>query len=162
LEILEEERGLMDSLMPSLVELYSQEKNKPIQETRFFKGINGLKSVFEDQLDLKKEIFVIGASEKAYEMMDLYFHWYDKKRVLKKIKTKLIFNKTSKKIHRPLSEIKYFSEKYSSNMAINIYGDRVAIILWKKENPISILIKDFELAEAYKKHFEIMWSIAKK
>ena len=39
------------------------------------------------------------------------------------IKTKIIFNKTDKKLKIPLSEIKFLPAKYSSNMAINIYPE---------------------------------------
>jgi HTH-type transcriptional regulator, sugar sensing transcriptional regulator len=161
LEIIEDEKNSINEIMPFMTNLFNQEKSKPTQETKFFKDINGIKSILEDQIDAKKEIFIIGASETAYDLMDIYFHWYDKKRVKAKIKTKMIFNKAKKKIKKPLAEIKYLPEKYSSNMAINIYGDKVAIILWKKEKPIAILIKDFEIAEAYKKHFDMMWGIAK-
>jgi len=162
MEIIKEKEESINKLMPQMMDLFNQEKDKPVQETKFFKGIEGLKSVFEDQLATKEEILVIGASEIAYEIMDLYFHWFDKKRIKAKIKTKLIFSKTKKKLKIGLSEIKYLPEKYSSNMAINIYGDNVAIILWKKEKPIAILIKDFEIAQAYKKHFDVMCKISHK
>lgn len=156
LDIIEQEKQSINSIMPSMLELFNSKKETP-SETQFFKGIEGLKSIFEDELRTKKEILIIGANETAYELMELYFYWFDKKRVENKIKTKIIFNKTSKKYKIPLAEIKYLPEKYSSNMAINIYGDKTAIILWNKENPIAILIKEKDIAEAYKKHFEIMW-----
>ncbi len=165
LEIIREREEAINIAMPEMLGLFNQKKERPKQETQFFKGIEGLKSVFEDQLQECKEILILGANQKAYDIMDLYFHWYDKKRVKNKIKTKVIFNKldkNQKKPKIPLSEIKYLSEKYSSDLAINIYGDKVAIILWKKENPTAILIKDFEIVEGYRKHFELMWRMAKK
>lgn len=160
LEIIEEEKQAINSVMPSMIELFNSKKETS-SETQFFKGIEGLKSIFEDELNTKKEILIIGANEIAYELMEIYFHWFDKRRAKSKIKTKIIFNKTKKRYKIPLSEIKYFPEKYSSNMAVNIYGNKVSIILWNKENPLAILIKESELAEAYKKHFDIMWRIAK-
>ena len=95
----------------------------------------------EDQLKQgTKEILILGASQLAYETLQFYFKWFDIKRKKKKIKAKIIFNKkTDKKI--PLSEIKYLPEKYSSPLAVNIYRDKVAIILWSQENPIAIVIK---------------------
>ena len=47
-------------------------------------------------------------------------------------------------------------------MAINIYGEKVAIILWSKENPFAITIKNKGISEGYRKHFELLWRIAKK
>lgn len=162
LELIREKEESINSAMPQMIEFYNQKKEKTRQETNFFKGIEGLKSVFEDELQENKEILILGANKIAYELMEIYFHWFDKKRIKNKIKTKIIFNKSDKKFKIPLSEIKYLPEKYSSNMAINIYGDKTAIIKWDKDKPIAILIKEKEITEGYKKHFEMMWRLAKK
>ena len=60
----------------------------------------------------------------------------------------------------PLAEIKYLPEKYASPVAVNIYKDKTAIIVWAKE-PIAILIKNREISEAYKTYFELMWKISR-
>ena len=46
--------------------------------------LNAVKTV-RSNIETKKEVLVIGASEIAYEVMNLYFHWYDKKRKRSKI-----------------------------------------------------------------------------
>lgn len=162
MEILKEKEKNLEKDMQDMLALFNQEKDKTKHETNFYKGIEGLKAIFEDQIAEKQEILILGASPLAYEMLDVYFHWFDKRRQENKIKTKIIFAKTDKKYHLPLAEIKYLPEKYSSNMSINIYADKVAIVLWKKEKPLAILIKDQEIAEGYKKQFELMWKIAKE
>ena len=60
----------------------------------------------------------------------------------------------------PLSEIKYLPNKYENPVAVNIYDDKTAIILWAKE-PIAIVIKNKEIAAGYKSYFELMWKIAR-
>ena len=162
LEILEEKENLIKDMLPEMLLNYQQTKEK--QETNFYKGNQGLKTVFEDQLETGKEILVLGASPLAYEILQFYFKWFDKKRKQHKIKTKIIFNKTKEKekLNIPLSEIKYLPQKYSSPLAVNIYGNKVAIILWSKENPLAIVIKNKEISEGYKKYFELLWKIAKK
>jgi sugar-specific transcriptional regulator TrmB len=161
LEMIKEKEKALEKVMPQMIAMFNQEKEKEKQETNFYKGVEGLKSVFEDQLSEGKEILIIGASKTAYQMLGIYFHWFDKKRQEKKIRTRVIFNgKPEMKI--PLSEVRYLPEEYSSDMAINIYSDKVAIILWRKDKPLAILIKDSEIASGYKKHFELMWKIAKK
>ena len=163
LEIIEEKKKSLNEIMPQMLNFYNQEKEKPKQETNFYKGVNGLKTILEDQIQTEKEIMIIGGSHLPHEIFEFYLHWYNKRRAKKKIKIKIIFNETKKKKSKiPYSEVKYLPEKYSSDMAINIYGDKVAIILWKKTKPVAILIKDFEIAEAYKKHFALMWKVAKK
>lgn len=160
LDILKEkESNLMESL-PMLKDIYSGSKEK--EETNFYKGTEGLKSVFIDQLEGNngKEILIMGASLSAFEVLPFYFKWYDKDRVKKKIKVRIISSdKFAKKI--PLSEIRYLPEKYANPLAINIYKDKVAIILWKK-NPTAIVIKEKEVADSYRKYFELTWAGARK
>jgi len=160
LEIIKEKENSISDILPEMLLMYNKTKEK--EETNFYKGKSGLKTVFEDQINEGKEILILGASPIAYEMLEFYFHWFDRRRVEKKIKTKIIFdspNKLNKKI--PLSEIKYLPQKYSSPLALNIYADKVAIILWSKENPIAIVIKNKQISEGYRKYFDLMWKSAK-
>jgi len=156
-EILKEkESGLMEGL-PMLKELYEGTKEK--QETNFYKGVEGLKSVFQDQLEDNREVLILGASKSAFDVIPFYFKWYDKDRVKKKIKTRIISSEDlGKKI--PLAEIRYLPQKYANPLAINIYKDKVAIILWRK-SPIAIVIKEKEVADSYRKYFELMWGVAR-
>jgi len=157
LEIIKEKQELLSPLVKDLLEKYQKTKEK--EETNFYKGKEGLKTIFEDQLE-NKEILILNASPDAYEILQFYFKWYDKKRKQKKIKTRIIA--TDKKIKKiPLSEIKYLPQKYTSPVAVNIYGDKTAIILWAKE-PIAIVIKNLEISKGYRQYFELMWNIAKK
>ena len=162
LEIVEEKASSIQEIMPDMMQFFQQTKEK--EETNFYKGKEGLKTVFEDQLNEGKEILILGASPLAYEILELYFHWFDKRRVKNKIKTKIIFNQSERMKNKkiPLSEIRYLSQENSSPLAVNIYGDKVAIILWSKENPLAIVIKQKEISEGYKKYFETLWNIAKK
>ncbi len=153
-EILDEKQQSLDEILPKLNELYEQTKEK--QETNFFKGSEGLKTIFQDQLTNEvKEVLILGASNSAFEILPFYFKWYDEDRKKIKIKVKIIANKTFDK-KPPLSEVRYLPEKYSNPLAINIWGDKVAIILWKKP-PLAIVIKNKEIAESYKKYFELIW-----
>lgn len=162
LNILKEKTNSVEEIMPELLKFFAQTKEK--EQTNFYKGKEGLKTVFEDQIEEGKEILILGASPIAYDILELYFHWFDKRRIKNKIKTKIIFNQSEKIKNKkiPLSEIRYLSEKYSAPFALNIYGEKIAIILWSKENPFAVVIKNKEISEGYKKHFEVMWKISKR
>lgn len=159
LEIIKEKENLVNDAMQEMMMHYKKTMEK--QETNFYKGKNGLKTVFEDQIETGKEILILGASPLAYEILQFYFKWFDKRRKEKKIKTRIIFTE-KEKIKIPFAEVKYLPQKYSSPLAVNIYGNKVAIILWSKENPWAIVIKQKEISEGYKKYFELMWKMAKK
>jgi HTH-type transcriptional regulator, sugar sensing transcriptional regulator len=157
LEVLDEKKDMLDPLIKILKEKYIKTKEK--EETNFYKGKEGLKAVFEDQLE-SKEVLILGATVKAYEVLQFYFKWYDKTRKKRKIKARILAQDRSiKKI--PLAEIKYLPEKYSNPVSVNIYGDKTAIILWASE-PLAIVIKNKEITDGYKNYFELLWKIAKR
>jgi len=157
LELIKEKEKEIEEIIPEMLSFY--EKTKEKEETNFYKGKQGLKTVFEEQLE-SKEILILGASESAFDILPFYFRWYDLARKKKKIKVRIISPDKLKKI--PLAEIRLLPQKYSSPLAVNIYGDKVAIILWSKENPIAIVIKNEEISSGYKKYFELIWKEARK
>lgn len=161
-EIIEEKQEGINKIIPELQEQFNFSKEK--EETSFFRGIEGVKSVFEDQLNQTEEILVFGASLKANDILKYYFPHYDKRRASKKLKTRLIFNEEDKKDKRlkeiPLKDIKFLPKEYSGLTATCIYGDKLAIIIWL-ERPISVVIKNKQAADSYRKYFELLWNIAK-
>jgi sugar-specific transcriptional regulator TrmB len=160
LEMAREKENAINSALPEMLSRFAETKEK--QETNFYKGREGLKTVFEDQIEEGKEILILGASPLAYDILQFYFKWFDKRRKEHKIRTRIIFNKSDASLKIPLAEIRYLPQKYSSPLAINIYGNKVAIILWSRENPLAIVIKNKEISDGYRKYFELMWKIAKK
>ena len=157
-EILDERRRDLGEGLTDLEEMFMRVSKK--QETLFYSGKDGLKNIFESQLETKGEVLILGASRKAFDVLPFYFKWYDEGRVRNKIKVRIIVSeKLEKKI--VLADVRYISSKYANPLAINIWGENVALIIWK-ENPIAILIKDKDVAESYRKYFEAMWAGARK
>jgi sugar-specific transcriptional regulator TrmB len=163
LHILDEKKEAVKSIMPELELKYNLVKEK--RETLFFRGKSGMKSLLDDQITSKKEIWVIGASTKAINRFKWYFQRYDRLRKEKKIKAKMIFSEDARKDEYmnsiPGAEVRFLSRKPVKDVTTNIYGDRVAIIVMQHE-PIAVLIKDASIADCYKSYFELMWGLAKK
>ena len=158
-ELLKEKEAEIQAVLPDLREIFTKTKAK--EETLFYKGKEGLKTAFEDQIKERKEILVLGASSEAGEILQFYFKWYNKRRQENKIRIKLIADLAAKgRIKAPLSEIRYIPALGPA--ATNIYADKVTIILWSKEKPIAIIIKNREIASSYRTFFEHMWKTAKK
>ena len=159
-EMIEEKKEALNSEMPVLKQMFEFSRDK--KETVFYKGKQAMKGVFNDQIGVGKEILIFGASTNADGGLKYYFPHVNKERVKKKIKVKIIFDEHARgKVKIPLSEIRYLPKEYGSPAATNIYGDKVAIILWS-DHPIGILIKNADIAESYKRFFELMWKSAKK
>ncbi len=158
LDMLKEKENLLNEILPEMLQLYKEKKQK--QETNFYRGKQGLKMILEDQIEMRKEICIIGASPLAYEVLQFYFKWFDKRRKENKIKARILLTQRNLKI--PCAEVRYLPQKYASPVALNIYGDKAAVILWSKDNPIAIVIKNKEIADGYKKYFELLWQISRK
>ena len=61
----------------------------------------------------------------------------------------------------PYTKIRILPALYDSEVATNVCGDEVMFVLFKP--PLKVmLIKDKDMAQAYKKYFEILWKDAKK
>ncbi|MDP4039741.1 MAG: helix-turn-helix domain-containing protein [Candidatus Pacearchaeota archaeon] len=157
IDMLEEKKMNLRPIVNELGKKYG--KNKEKEETCFYKGKAGLKNVFESQLE-HKEIWILGATPKAYEIIPYYFKWYDERRVKKKIKLRILTNNLKKR-PKKLVNIRYLPKKYNSPVVINIYGNNVAIILWSV-NPFVIVIKNKEIADGYRNYFELIWNTARE
>ncbi len=157
LDTLEQKKHAIIPLIDSLKQRFSSNKKK--EQTNFYRGKNGLKMVFESQLEYP-EILILGATREAYNAMPYYFKWFNERRKQKKVKIRVI---TSDRTIQPriLAETKYLADKYANPMVINIYGNCVAMILWGKK-PFVIVIEQEEFASGYRKYFELLWKIARK
>ncbi|MDP2749297.1 MAG: helix-turn-helix domain-containing protein [Nanoarchaeota archaeon] len=160
MELLREKEEEMSGILPELELSHKQSKEK--QETNFYKGKEGIRIIFEDQIKEGKEILVFGESNLASDVLRYYLPKYNKKRIEKKIKMKMLFDKSlqEKMSKIPLAEIR-FLKSHISLSSTNIYADKVAIILWS-DNPLGILIKQKEIADSYRNYFKMLWDSAEK
>jgi sugar-specific transcriptional regulator TrmB len=157
LDIFQEKKNLLTPIIQKLNEKFMFTKEK--EEINIYQGKEALKGIFEDQLNYPN-IKIIGASPKAYDILQFYFKWYDKNRKQKKIFAEIIAQNRKIK-NLPFSEIRYIPKKYENPLSVNLYGDKTCIIFWSSE-PLAILIKNKEITDAYKNYFNILWKIAKK
>ncbi len=160
MELVKEKEDEITNVLPELELMHKQSKEK--QETNFYKGTEGIRTIFEDQIKEGKEILVFGESNLAKNTLKYYLPKYNKKRTEKKIKLKILFDESQRKDVQdiPLADIRYLKAHVSLS-STNVYGDKVAIILWS-DNPLGILIKQREIADSYRNYFKMLWDVAKK
>ncbi|MFH1668899.1 MAG: helix-turn-helix domain-containing protein [Candidatus Woesearchaeota archaeon] len=163
LEITSKKEEDLRTILPELKKIQQMTEGK--NETLFFRGKAALKSAFDDQLDKAKEICIWGATTRATEVLQYYFPRFDKQRVKKKIKARIIFNETEKDNPYvksiPLAEVRFVPKEIKSNAAVNIYGRNVCIIAWR-DDPVAILVREDNISAGFKSYFEFMWNMAKK
>jgi sugar-specific transcriptional regulator TrmB len=156
--ISERMRGDVDKAIAELSLRFSLAKEK--QETVFFRGKQGIRTVFDDQILQKKDVYVIGGSKEASDIMRFYIKHYTEARKKQGIHLFLLVSGTKLSTDLPLAEVRYLPQNYFGLVATNIWADRVAIIIWR-ENPACILIKDKEIATAYMNYFKMLWKMGK-
>ncbi|MBI2659319.1 hypothetical protein HYX05_04455 [Candidatus Woesearchaeota archaeon] len=167
LEIINEKKFELESLkndfgklMPEL-ELRTRMQEK--HDVRFFKGVEGLKTVYEDIIRTGKDYVGYGPGHLLEKILKHYFRHYVNSRINARIRLKLIYDEASRHTVKknPLSEIRFIPNQYSSRAALRIYGDKVALLLLTEEEPLAIVIKNKAIADGYRKYFEVMWKAAK-
>ncbi len=162
LEIMKEKEANIKTLIPELELKKKLSKDK--KETLFYRGRLAMKTLFDDQIRVGKEILIFGAAVDAPEILKYYFPHFDKSRAKRKIPVKIIFDESARgneyvrKI--PLAQVRFVPKEYASPAATNIYGDNLAIVLWS-ENPMGVLIREKGIADGYRKYFQLIWKMAK-
>lgn len=156
-EIIEEKKKVFSEVLPNLREMFAQRAGK--KSTQFFMGKKGIRAVLDEQLELGKEILVLGASSGASDIVKEYFPRYHLIRVKGKIPMRVIYS--GKKYHKTekllLAKTRAMPEGTGGDVAINIYGDSVAMIMWNFDSPFAILIKQKEVADSFRDYFEFIW-----
>jgi sugar-specific transcriptional regulator TrmB len=160
-QLIQEQEAAVKQVLPQLKLSYSLSKEK--QETNFFKGHAGVKSVFEDQIREGKELLILGASPVAQQLFPAYFHWFDERRKQRKITVRMLADTAHAAAFGrvPLSHVRSLPLG-GEHTSTNIYGDKVAIIFWSRDKPFVVLIKQQEIADAHRAYFEQLWKVAKK
>ena len=163
LELLKEKEDNIKQILPELQLLrkFSEEK----KETIFFRGKQAIKTVFDDQIKEGKEVLIFGDAVNVDEIIKYYFPHFDKQRVEKNIRVRMLFDESARKEKYlkkiPLANIKFIKKGNKAPVSTNIYSDKVSIIMWE-ENPKAILIKEPSLAQSFKSYFEFMWNFASR
>ena len=107
-------------------------------------------------------IVLVGVNEQRLleEIEPIYLEQYFTIIKERNIKEKVIMKKGNKKnlIHNV--DYKFLEEKYLGNVEQVIYGKKVAIFIIDETYNL-IIIENKQVAETYRKNFELLWKIAK-
>ena len=162
-EILKDKQERLGKTINELKARYNQSQK---QEDAFvFRGKNGIKSIFEDILIERKELFCYGAESRFKDLFPFYQKHWNEERARLGIKVKMIYSEKvkeiKKKAHLKLLEMKFLPETYDFPSTIIIYGNKVVTIVWLEE-PFGFMIKSEEAVKSNMNFFELLWKIARK
>jgi len=101
--------------------------------------------------------------------MPIFMENWHHRRIKEKLKIRIIYNETQEtrkriKEHKEtlkLMEVRFLTVESLTPTATLIYGSKIALTVWLKNEPYATLIESKELKEVYKEYFETIWKIAK-
>jgi sugar-specific transcriptional regulator TrmB len=163
-ELLRFKLANFEKIVPSLSAM--AETMKEDTSVELHKGKRTYRVILKDIIGtLKKgdEVLLIGVDEEVLlsEIEPIYLRQYFNTIKSKKITERVIMKKGKKKFKNPGVAHRFLNEEYIGNTEQLIYGDSVALSLIGHPNYL-IIIKNKEVAETYRKQFELLWKQAKK
>ena len=164
LDILRERESNIKRILPEL-EL-KDKLAKTHQEVIVYEGKDGLKTLLEDFLKVKKDVYVIGGTEKMSEQLKFFLPHIDRQLIKLKIKLYFAYNEDSRQRGQetaklPFVKLKFVPKEFISPISIAVYGNKSAIIRFT-EKPIVVLMEDNETAKSFMNYFNLLWKLAKE
>ena len=165
LEYLEEKKEELSTILPELEKLENMKKEEI--NASIYKGKEGLKTVHSEMLKEGKNVCLIGAKGLIFSQLQYYMPNFERERIRKKIKFILIYDsKEAEKYEKNIVKRKFFDGKsfpkgFDSDSVVNIFGNKVAIVLWKEKNPTAFMIENKDVADSFRKWFNFMYKSCK-
>jgi len=155
-------RSQLSDVEEIIPQLHARHKAAKIEgQVRLFKGIKGVKAIFLDIVRTGKDNFAFGSEGQFSLRMPEFAKQFDRLKKENGIRTHLIIRAGRRELDSKTSEHRTLSSIAPSPAVTNIYGDKIAIVIWTDE-PEGIIIENKAAAQAYKSYFDVLWSVAKK
>lgn len=169
---IEYKKQKIKDILPELEKIKKGTSKKT--KTEVYEGRRGIQTIMNLVLE-EKELFVLGASRKSIEILPFFVEKWHKERIKRKIKVRIIYNDTEK-IRKSLQNpntremlgigkgwnYRFLHMNYLSPIMTIVFGKRVALINWVKDQLLAILIESKDISETYKQYILSLWKIAKK
>jgi len=160
---LKEREMKLNSVMPQL--LLAKKMSTPDENIEIREGLTAVKATFSDALKHNQPIYTFGSPKEASGLAKIFLDRFHKERIKKKIPMYHIYNsdaeariKELKKL--PYTHVRTLAPEFNSPIATGICGDEVALKIWDKKDGMAIVIKSERIAKAYKKYFDLLYSVA--
>jgi sugar-specific transcriptional regulator TrmB len=186
LETLKKTNKLFKASNPKKIQLILEEKKEQIKEdelelkkldnlfeqvsssneTRIYRGFNGIKLFYEDCLREAEGTWLVLGVPKRAELLGGFLNDFSSRRAKKGIKLKIIYNKNAQELinarkKQLLSEVRILPDDYLTPASIDVIGDNLGIIIYSAE-PLIFFIKNKEVADSFRKYFNIIWNKSKE
>lgn len=160
---LEQQEEEIDNILPQLEAMNNLPRDDTFVEV--FKGKEGLKYFLKDIIKTRKEVLITGIDDRKYhEALPVFMQQYFRDLKRFKIRERVI---TIKKRGiflfgeelAPTTNYRYLEATQFNPTNTFVYGEKVVIVTWG--TPVTaVMIKNNQIAETYRNHFEHLWDVA--
>jgi sugar-specific transcriptional regulator TrmB len=162
-EILQQKQKAIQEILPELKSMYNIGGFKP--QIRYYEGVEGLKTVYEDTLTVSnKRLYGILSMKDLFETVgEEYMEDYVKRRIDAGIYLQVIRSeeKEVKEIWPETPEekrtLRYAQHTFVFPLTMFIYNNKVSLLSSKREN-FGLIIESKEFMETQKALFDVLWS----
>ncbi len=154
---------LKESFKSDLRELETiRDSSKEETKITIYKGIKGIQGLFNDLLKNAKEFKSYSTRDNFAKAMPKYREYFREMRAEKKIRQKSIITDDKRKPNNLYQEKRYVPKEYASPIGLQVYNNKVMIIIWEAEPPIALVLEGEKVSKTFNSIFETMWKQAKK
>ncbi|MFA6462329.1 MAG: helix-turn-helix domain-containing protein [Candidatus Woesearchaeota archaeon] len=157
LKYLDEQKEHLKEILPELEGIKGMKKEE-ISAT-IYKGREGLKTIHSEMLREGKDVRVLGAKGLIFSELKYFMPNFERERIKKKMRWICLWDKKGVENRRKKDSFvkgKTLPSGSESNGVVNIFGDKVAIVLWKELYPTGFMIDNKDIADAFRKWFELI------
>jgi HTH-type transcriptional regulator, sugar sensing transcriptional regulator len=173
-DFVEDQKRLLDEYGRAVADLVPAIRGgltpgRPRAEAHVLAGVEGFKTMRRDILrSAKGELLLLGAISRENEVMPAFYKNWNTSRQLKGIFLRVLHKEsarrkamTDKRFMGELFETRFLPRELESPAVINVYGDHVVNVLWKRDYPLCFMLINQDIADSYRRYFEYLWDIAK-
>lgn len=152
----------LERALPELRAIQNASRTKP--RVTFYEGIEGIKEVYADTLQERKEILAFEDLEHmSIGLPQSFYEWYPRERARRSIVFKSITRDSLEarrltQHNRGLLRESKLIASADWKTEINIYGDKVAMMSLRTRVPFCVLIEDHDIAETLRTAWRELWN----
>jgi len=162
-KLLEQLKEKEENFRDILPQLLSMTKEKEKINIEIYKGKEGLKSLLQDILKEKKEVYILGFTGSVAKNLEFFYPHFQNKRIKLGIKRKILVDyqlKNSEILKEKLTEYKVLPKEYQNPSGTWIYGNKIVIFI-PEEEIYAIFIESEKVSQQYRNYFYFLWKVTK-
>ncbi|MFA6098941.1 MAG: helix-turn-helix domain-containing protein [Patescibacteria group bacterium] len=166
-ELIQSKEIMLETVLPELEKKYKERKIR--EHAVIYKGVEGFKNYLNDILNAGQDVYCLGAKGGwSCPALGSFADWFEKERIRKKIKVFNLFDQEMKPLiskkptYNLLGEYRFLPKEYSTNSAVDVFGDRMVTFTGLSPEKFAddvtlFVLASHEVAQTWRTWFKFLW-----